>query len=550
MSHSQGSHGGHTPGAAPWPEPYVPYGGAPPYGAGESYGGSESYYGAGESYGAPEVTAYVPAQAYDAAQAYGAWQPYEAPYGHGAPQAHGWPASYGPPYDPGAYSDVPYPPHGYEQHGPWTAPEQPDAGTPRAERPQAATAVLAPPEEPAQQQAPGRTPEQASERASGSAEGRAAARRAARRRRAVECPETLRRLVPRALVVAFLAGGTTAFVAHDKAVRLSVDGAPRTLHTFAGDVGELLAAQGVEVGPHDIVAPAPGADLTSGDEVAVRYGRPIVLTLDGQRRRVWTTARTVEGALRQLGVRAEGAYISTSRSLPIARHGIELAVRTERTVTFMADGRERAVRTNAATVREALAQAGIVLRGEDTTSVPQQSFPREGQTVSVLRVTGSREVREEPIAYDTERTPDPTLFKGTEAVVQQGHQGVRRVTYQLRTVNGVRQQPRRVSQEVVRPPRREIVHVGTKELPDSVAGADHLNWGALAQCEAGGRPDAVDASGTYGGLYQFDRPTWHSLGGSGAPQDAPAGEQTYRAKKLYVSRGASPWPVCGRKLHQ
>ncbi|MFD8963028.1 resuscitation-promoting factor, partial [Streptomyces anulatus] len=63
---------------------------------------------------------------------------------------------------------------------------------------------------------------------------RAGARRAPKRRRTlVAHPESLRRLVPKALVVAFLAGGTTAFVAHDKAVRLSVDGTPRTLHTFA-----------------------------------------------------------------------------------------------------------------------------------------------------------------------------------------------------------------------------------------------------------------------------------------------------------------------------
>ncbi|MGW5803293.1 transglycosylase family protein, partial [Streptomyces bacillaris] len=62
------------------------------------------------------------------------------------------------------------------------------------------------------------------------------------------------------------------------------------------------------------------------------------------------------------------------------------------------------------------------------------------------------------------------------------------------------------------------------------------------------RPGAVDPSGTYGGLYQFDTRTWHSLGGSGRPQDAPAAEQTYRAKKLYVQRGASPWPHCGRRL--
>ncbi|MEU6115768.1 ubiquitin-like domain-containing protein [Streptomyces sp. NPDC047117] len=481
-------------------------------------------------YGPPDE-----AQVYDTYAAVRAARSYDAYESHAPYEVH----------EPYPYAAQPYAPAAQSY-----APEQP---APEPAGPQVRTPLL--PDQQSYDQEPAEPPSYDREpvtggRADSRTAGRAAARRAARRKRFVDRPDGLLRLVPQALVVAFLAGGTTAFVAHDKAVRLSVDGDPRRLHTFAGDVGELLASEGVPVGPHDIVAPGADTPLTSGDEVAVRYGRPVVLTLDGHRRRVWTTARTVEGALRQLGVRAEGAYLSASRSRPIARHGMELAVRTERTVTFMADGRARSVRTNAATVRAALDRAGIRLRGEDTASVPLDSFPREGQTISVLRVTGSREVRDEAIDFQTQRVDDPTLFKGTESVVQPGRPGVRRVTYQLRTVNGVRQRPRLLRQEVLRPSRPEVVHVGTKAAPAGVAGADHLNWQGLAQCETGGRADAVDASGTYGGLYQFDRPTWHSLGGSGAPQDAPPEEQTYRAKKLYVSRGASPWPVCGRKLHE
>ncbi|MEU7508225.1 ubiquitin-like domain-containing protein [Streptomyces lavendulae] len=357
-----------------------------------------------------------------------------------------------------------------------------------------------------------------------------------------------RRIVPQALVVAFLAGGTTAFVAADKAVRLTVDGVPRTLHTFAGSVDDLLDAEGLGVGPHDLVAPARGSALDDGEQVVVRYGRPLRLTLDGHSRQVWTTSSTVEGALRQLGVRVEGAYLSAPRTAPVPRSGLTLGVRTERGVTFMADGRERTIRTNAATVQEALDQAGITLRGEDTTSVPPDSFPRDGQTVTVLRITGTREVREERIPYETERVEDDTLFAGTEVVERVGRPGARRVTYGLRTVNGVRQQPRKIAEEVVREPVSQLVKVGTKPLPASVAGADGLDWDALARCESGGRPTATDASGTYGGLYQFDVQTWQALGGSGRPQDAPGSEQTFRAKKLYVQRGASPWPHCGREL--
>ncbi|MDF3293810.1 resuscitation-promoting factor [Streptomyces silvisoli] len=379
------------------------------------------------------------------------------------------------------------------------------------------------------------------------AAARAATRGTGRRRRAAR-PDPLRQLLPRMLVVAFLTGGTYAYLSGEKDVELTVDGTPHTLRTFADDVPELLRQQHIPVGDHDTVAPGPYAGLHDGEDIAVRHGRPLSLTLDGERHQVWTTARTVDEALRQLGVRAEGAHLSTAPDAPIGRSGLRLDVRTERTVTFLADGREHTVRTNAATVRQAAAEAGIAFGPKDTTSVDPRSFPRDGQTVSVMRITGRTQVREEPIPFHTVRQPDPAQFKGTEVVVIPGEVGVRQVSYEQRTVNGVKDKPRQTGSRVLKEPIDEVIAVGTRPQPTSVAGADGLNWAGLARCEAGGRPNAVDPSGTYGGLYQFDTHTWHALGGTGRPQDAPAAEQTYRAKKLYVRRGASPWPVCGHKL--
>ncbi|MEU6893410.1 ubiquitin-like domain-containing protein [Streptomyces sp. NPDC046557] len=431
---------------------------------------------------------------------------------------------------------------------PYRTPTEAPPGPGRRRRPEAGPATLAPPTE----TGPGRR-----RRSEGpppaplpAPAGAGTGRRRAAPAHAPAGPDHWRRIVPQALVVAFLAGGTTAFVAADKTVRLTVDGVPRTLHTFADGVDELLAAEHLGVGSHDLVAPGRDTALEDGEDVVVRYGRPLHLTLDGQRRQVWTTARTVDGALRQLGVRAEGAYLSAARTTAVPRTGLTLTVRTERGVTFMADGHETTIRTNAATVREALGQAGITLRGQDTTSVPPDSFPRDGQTVTVLRITGTREVREERIPFETEKADDDSLFVGTEVVERAGRPGARRVTYSLRTVNGVHEKPRRIADEVIREPVTRLVKIGTKPLPTSVAGADGLDWDALAQCESGGRPAATDASGTYGGLYQFDVTTWQSLGGSGRPQDAPGAEQTYRAKKLYVQRGATPWPHCGRRLYR
>ena len=67
----------------------------------------------------------------------------------------------------------------------------------------------------------------------------------------------------------------------------------------------------------------------------------------------------------------------------------------------------------------------------------------------------------------------------------------------------------------------------------------------IAECESGGDPTAVSATGQYRGKYQFDRQTWAHMGGSGDPAAAPEAEQDARAAQLLAQRGSAPWPICG-----
>ena len=319
--------------------------------------------------------------------------------------------------------------------------------------------------------------------------GRGAAGRAARRG-PPSGPQALRRLVPQALVVAFLAGGTSAFVAEDKAIELSVDGKPRTLHTFADDVTELLADEGVAVGAHDVVAPAPG---TRADQR--RRGRRPLRAAPcaspstasgarcGRRRARWTGRCGSSGCVRR------ARTCPAARSRRIGRTGSTLDVRTERTVTVMADGRARTVRTNAATVREAVEEAGITLRGQDTTSVPPGSFPRDGQTVTVLRITAHEEVREEadPVRRARARRT-PRCSGAPRSSSGRGSRGCGASPTPSARSTGCAE-PRRLGTEVVREPRTQVVKVGTKPLPTSVPGADGLNWQrARGTASPGGGP--------------------------------------------------------------
>jgi soluble lytic murein transglycosylase-like protein len=67
---------------------------------------------------------------------------------------------------------------------------------------------------------------------------------------------------------------------------------------------------------------------------------------------------------------------------------------------------------------------------------------------------------------------------------------------------------------------------------------------AIAACESGGDPTAVNGAGYYG-KYQFDLGTWQSVGGTGNPAEASEAEQDMRASMLYARAGSSPWPNCG-----
>ncbi|MDQ6650654.1 MAG: ubiquitin-like domain-containing protein [Actinomycetota bacterium] len=377
----------------------------------------------------------------------------------------------------------------------------------------------------------------------------------------------LPRLSPRRvlypLVLLALLAGSVGWVSFDKTVTVSVDGHPRQVRTFAGTVGGVLSRAGLRAGPHDSLTPAASASVRDGSRIVLDRGRQITLSVDGQQRAVWVTARSVDEALGQLGVRADGAWLSASRSRAIPDSGLELAIRLPHTVTVAADGSARAVVTTAATVADLLTEAGVALEPTDTVSVGLGDYPGEGLVVTVIRVRSTQVTEQAPVAFETVRTADPGMSAGTERTGTAGVAGMVERVFAVTTTDGAVTSRTLVSERVSTPPQAQVVFFGTREVPppspapapsEPVASAPRptssggLNWAALAQCESGGDPHQLSSGGTYRGLYQFTFGTWASVGGSGDPAQASSAEQTHRAQLLFDSEGRSPWPVCGKYL--
>jgi uncharacterized protein YabE (DUF348 family) len=271
-----------------------------------------------------------------------------------------------------------------------------------------------------------------------------------------------RRLAAQAVVLALVVAGTTAFATLHKTVTLDVDGEVATVSAFGRTVADVLAAQGVDVGEGDLVAPTEDTLLANGDQVVVRHGHEVVVEVDGEPRTVWTTALTVEEMLAELGLRGE-VRASASRSAGLDG---SLRVSTLKTVHVAVDGTTQDLVTTASTVREALTELGVVLGEHDRVSVSLDASAVDGLVVMIDRVTGvtRSETVGEPFA--TIRQDDATLAQGREVVAQTGREGAKVVTFLAYEVGGVETGRIVLAESVVTPPVAQVVRVGTFVGPD------------------------------------------------------------------------------------
>jgi resuscitation-promoting factor RpfB len=353
-------------------------------------------------------------------------------------------------------------------------------------------------------------------------------------------------------VAALSVGGVTwGYHASQTHVTLVVDGQPRQV-TLRGDtVADVLSSQGITLGAHDQVAPSLDSQIQDGSQVALAYGRPLTLDVDGTPHTYWTTATSVSSALTGLGRTFGDAQFSTSRDASIGRAGLAVAVTTPKRVTVSLAGRRpEHEKVYAVTVRQALAALGVTPDADDQVT-PALSRPIDDHTRIVWTkvVTKTQRVSGEHFSLPTVTHQDDSLDQGTQHVDTPGQDGVRDATYRLVYRNGHLVSKTLVDQDVTTKPVAEVVTVGTKAPPvqaPNFAGGDTV-WDRIAQCESGGNWAANTGNGYYGGL-QFSLGTWRAYGGTGLPSQASRATQIAIATKVRdASGGYGAWPVCGRQ---
>ncbi|PKW14206.1 resuscitation-promoting factor [Saccharopolyspora spinosa] len=348
-------------------------------------------------------------------------------------------------------------------------------------------------------------------------------------------------------VLLSLTGTGGAAAAMDKSVTVEVDGHEHTVSTYEGTVGEVLEDEGITVGQHDALSPSPQAKVSHGDTITLDRGRLLKLTVDGEQREEWVRSVTVDQALRQLGVQADGAWVSADRTMTVPEQGMDLVVKTSKNITIIDGASEpRQLTTTAIDIDELVREQKLELGPEDAITPGGDQRLASGAEVRIDR-TGSTVINMTvPVQPPVQEVVDNTMFKGEERVEFPGVPGEKIVFTRVTTRNGEETGRETVGEKITKEAQPKVVRVGGKQPPTSGV------WDKLAQCEATGNWAANTGNGYYGGL-QFNKSTWDAYGGdqyAPYPHQASREQQIAVAEKVRASRGGGygAWPGCSSKL--
>jgi resuscitation-promoting factor RpfB len=299
-------------------------------------------------------------------------------------------------------------------------------------------------------------------------------------------PSRVRRLRVRKAIGNLSLAGAVVFVASmyvvtQKSVTLVVQGQQEAVRTMSANVGQLLDAQGIEVGERALVFPPEATPLADGMTVVVehRFYSPAldVAAASLETTAPQTTPSTDVGAWVLEGVDGSATMLA-ARSTEDWFSAVDPAGRPNAVAAdVVVMGKDHDVLTNATSVGQLLSAMGITPDRNDRV-LPSPSAPlHDGQTVRYVSVDYRLHDITVPIPYTTATTVSDLLEPGDVRVTQQGADGVMRETYRVKLVDDAVVARALLTREVLDAATPERRLVGRREV-DAVANAgDNIQVG-------------------------------------------------------------------------
>lgn len=270
-----------------------------------------------------------------------------------------------------------------------------------------------------------------------------------------------------ALATVFAGGGGGAAYAMSNEVTVNAYGRVATFRTFDTQVADILEAHGVDVSHTDLVTPALGETVDSGDKIVVKEREEVKLSVDGKEQSVLVEGGTVADALSQAGIDAEGAAVSPKPDTKLEDVDGPVTVTTPKDITVTGmNGSWVAKGTTVRTVQDLLDKyfADSVDADDDVTPA-RDTVLKDGDTIHLVRLSSEEKTEKVAIDYKTETRKDDAIYEGETRVVTKGEKGEKTIVKKVSTTDGKVTGEEVVKEEVTKEPVTEIVAKGTKKRP-------------------------------------------------------------------------------------
>ncbi|MBU5343005.1 DUF348 domain-containing protein [Caldibacillus hisashii] len=275
-------------------------------------------------------------------------------------------------------------------------------------------------------------------------------------------------LIASFLVIASLTG-LFIYQGTKKSVSLTLNDNKKEIKTHAETVHELLGELKINYKKQDYLSPSVNAKVKDNMQIVWKPAYMVILTLNGEEKKVWTTAKTVKEffAKSEIAVK-EQDQLSVPLKTKI-KQGLKINLDTAFQVVVNDGGEERTVWSTSTTVADFLEQQGIKLNELDRVEPGLDQMIGENVPVNIVRVEKVTDVVEEPLEFATVTQKDSNLESGKQQVVQEGKIGKVQKTYEVILENGQEVSKTLISENVMEKATDKIVAVGTKEMTQLVS---------------------------------------------------------------------------------
>lgn len=252
-------------------------------------------------------------------------------------------------------------------------------------------------------------------------------------------------------------------------VMFTANGETTKVYTHATTVDELLTAQNIDYTKYDKVSPSLSTSIDSGMSIEWEQAKEVVISVDGNQSKVWTTENVVKNILEEANIEVtEHDLVSQSLDTEVGADN-KIDIQKAFQLTLVDGKKERQVWSTSTTVANFLKQQEVQLGESDRVDKGLEEVIAPNDKIAVVRVEKVTDVVEESVDFAIKKKNDSSLLKGKEKVVSEGKKGKVERTYSIVKENGKVVSKKLSSEKVIEKPKTKVVSVGTKVVTANVS---------------------------------------------------------------------------------